>query len=262
MLRQQSGDHFVLLHAKRAGLRNLDAGDGKLQIQMPGASTPDVIPVDSADGTNTLSGLAPTSTAEPGRHRQRRHRCRGRSPFASEQLQRRWRRFHGLERHGRARIHQTGDGRECVGDRRRGAHLVRDQHRYVRDSGRDARPSSAPPAPTWPSPSRPDTTQISGAINTFVSSYNAVVQAINAQYAVDSNSQQGVLASDSTLSSIQSTLASDVNFSGTGQFEFINLASMGISMNDDGTLSRRFDNTQFVDHQQLSGLSSIFSELD
>ena len=83
----------------------------------------------------------------------------------------------------------------------------------------------------------PDTTQISGAINTFVSAYNAVVQAVNAQYSVNSSSQQGVLASDSTLASIQSTLASDANFSVSGNSSFINLASMGISTNDDGTLS-------------------------
>jgi flagellar hook-associated protein 2 len=83
----------------------------------------------------------------------------------------------------------------------------------------------------------PDTTQISDAISTFVSSYNAVVQAINAQYAVNSSSQQGVLADDSTLSSVQSELNSDVNFSSPSNPSFVNLASMGISMNDDGTLS-------------------------
>ena len=49
---------------------------------------------------------------------------------------------------------------------------------------------AAPPATNVAVTIAPDTTQISGAINTFVSSYNAVVQAINAQYAVDSNSRR------------------------------------------------------------------------
>ena len=83
----------------------------------------------------------------------------------------------------------------------------------------------------------PDTTQISDAVNTFVSAYNAVVQAINSQYTVNSSSQQGVLASDSTLASIQSTLSNDINFSDPTNPNYINLASMGINMNDDGTLT-------------------------
>jgi flagellar hook-associated protein 2 len=84
----------------------------------------------------------------------------------------------------------------------------------------------------------PDTTQATGAINNFVSAYNSVVQAINSQYAVDSSSgQQGILASDSTLATLQSMLANDVNASTTGNNGIVNLASLGVNMNNDGTLS-------------------------
>jgi len=84
----------------------------------------------------------------------------------------------------------------------------------------------------------PDTTQATAAVNTFVSAYNAVVQAVNAQYATDPTSgQTGVLASDSTLAAIQSSLANDVNYAISGNNGFVNLSSLGITTNDDGTLS-------------------------
>ena len=118
---------------------------GNFQILAPGVRLPpDDIPVDSADGTNTLSGLAAyingqnlgvtasVVATDAGGARLFRSRA---IPAAVAAISR-------SRRHGRARIHQTGHGAGCASaDSRRGAHLVRDQHRYVRDSGRDAQPS-------------------------------------------------------------------------------------------------------------------------
>jgi flagellar hook-associated protein 2 len=84
----------------------------------------------------------------------------------------------------------------------------------------------------------PDISQATTAINNFVSAYNAVVQAVNAQYTVTPGaSQQPPLLSDSSLSLVQSMLASDVNYTLTGNNGITSLASLGITVNNDGTLS-------------------------
>lgn len=211
---------------------------GSFQIQMAGASSPTTIPVDAADGTNTLNGLASYINSQ------------GLGVTASI-----------ITDAGGARLSLVSNNSGAAGDFTVSNDTV--GLGFTKPvTGADASVTvdgvpitsstntvtsaipgvtldllADPPGTTSTVTVAPDTTQASGAINDFVSSYNAVVQAINAQYAVDSNSQQGVLASDSTLASIQSTLANDVNFSAAGNGSFINLASMGISMNDDGTLS-------------------------
>jgi flagellar hook-associated protein 2 len=211
---------------------------GSFQIQVTGASSPTTIPVDSADGTNTLNGLASY--------------INGKNLGVTASV---------ITDSGGARLsiasNSSGSGGDfTVSNDTVGLGFTKPVTGINASVAVDGVPISsatntvtsaipgvtlnllsAPPATNVAVTVAPNTTQISGAINTFVSSYNAVVQAINAQYAVNSSSQQGVLASDSTLSSIQSTLASDINFSGSGNASFINLAGMGISTNDDGTLS-------------------------
>jgi len=83
-----------------------------------------------------------------------------------------------------------------------------------------------------------DTTRITGAINTFVDAYNRVISQINSQFKVDlTTNNEGPLASDSALRSLQSILLRDATYSVTGNSGLVNLASLGINMNDDGTLS-------------------------
>jgi flagellar hook-associated protein 2 len=87
-----------------------------------------------------------------------------------------------------------------------------------------------------------DTTDATTAINAFVTAYNAVVTAINQQFAVNpSTNNEGPLGSDSSVRTLQSSLLADVNYSISGNSGLVNLASLGISMNDNGTLS--VDNT-------------------
>jgi flagellar hook-associated protein 2 len=83
-----------------------------------------------------------------------------------------------------------------------------------------------------------DTSQITDAINTFVNAYNRVISDINEQYLVDtSTNTEGPLGSDSSLRTLQSMLLNDVTHSVTGNNGLVNLASLGINMNNDGTLT-------------------------
>ena len=80
------------------------------------------------------------------------------------------------------------------------------------------------------------TAGIKSALNDFVSAYNAVVKSINQQFTTDSSGNAGSLAGNSALRSLQSSLLSDAAYSiqGTG---IVGLASIGINMENDGTLT-------------------------
>ncbi len=94
----------------------------------------------------------------------------------------------------------------------------------------------------------PDTNQITNAVNNFVSAYNTVVSTINTQYVVDPTGATPVppLLSDISLSALQSSMLNDATYAVSvagwpnllgDKSETINLASMGINMNNDGTLT-------------------------
>jgi flagellar hook-associated protein 2 len=83
----------------------------------------------------------------------------------------------------------------------------------------------------------PDTNQIAQAITGFVSAYNNVVSDINQQFTFNSSTNsEGPLASDSALRSLQSSLLNDATYSLISGV-FTSLDSLGITTNDDGTLS-------------------------
>src|SRR5271166_6360218 len=81
-----------------------------------------------------------------------------------------------------------------------------------------------------------DTNQATQTINNFVSAYNTVINDINSQFAVDSNAQEGPLAGNSGLRSLQSQLLSAISYSVSGTGQYVNLQSMGLEMQDNGTL--------------------------
>ncbi len=89
----------------------------------------------------------------------------------------------------------------------------------------------------------PDTAQATTAINAFVVAYNTLITSINAEYSVDpTTNTEGPLGSDGSLRALQTSLMADVSFSFPdssvpGAAGFANLASLGISTNDDGTLT-------------------------
>ncbi|HLV88665.1 MAG TPA: flagellar filament capping protein FliD [Candidatus Sulfotelmatobacter sp.] len=83
-----------------------------------------------------------------------------------------------------------------------------------------------------------DATKAAAAVTNFVSAYNQVVNDINQQFTVNAaTNTQGPLGSDSSLRSLQTSLLNDVNYSVAGNSGLVNLAALGINMNDDGTLT-------------------------
>ena len=103
----------------------------------------------------------------------------------------------------------------------------------------------------------PNTSQVSTAINQFVSDYNTLITAINAQYSDTSGSGEGVLASDPAVRNLQSDLQNALDYLYTpasGSTTVSNLTSLGISVGKDGTLS--------VDSSTLnSALQNNFSDV-
>jgi flagellar hook-associated protein 2 len=85
----------------------------------------------------------------------------------------------------------------------------------------------------------PDTSAITSAVSSFVSAYNQVVTDINNQFAYSSSTgSQGPLGSDVGLENLQSSLLADATYAVSGNSSgYTNLASLGINMQNDGTLS-------------------------
>jgi len=84
----------------------------------------------------------------------------------------------------------------------------------------------------------PDANQATQAINNFVSAYNTVINDINTQFTVNpTTNSEGPLASDSDLRTLQTSLLNDVTYSVSGNSGLVNLSSLGINMNNDGTLT-------------------------
>jgi flagellar hook-associated protein 2 len=84
-----------------------------------------------------------------------------------------------------------------------------------------------------------DTNQITNAVNNFVSAYNAVVSTINTQYVVDPTGATPAppLESDLSLRSLQTSILNDVADAIGDNSGYVNLASLGINSNNDGTLT-------------------------
>jgi len=101
----------------------------------------------------------------------------------------------------------------------------------------------------------PDATGASTAIQNFVTAYNAVVGSINSQYTLDSNGNEGVLGGDPMLETLQSALLNLVSATTSAAGPaYTNLQSLGIEMQDDGTLQ--------VDTSTLStALSSDYTDV-
>lgn len=73
----------------------------------------------------------------------------------------------------------------------------------------------------------PDTSQATQTIDNFVSAYNTVINDINSQFAVDANGNEGALAGNSGLRSLQSQLLSAISYSVSGAGPIRELAVYG-----------------------------------
>ncbi len=107
-----------------------------------------------------------------------------------------------------------------------------------------------------------DTQAATQAVNDFVSSYNTVIQELNAQLSVTQNSDGSTsanpLESDGTVSLVQQQLMNFMTQSFGTDSTYTTLGSLGISMNNDGTLS--VDSTQLSAalNSDYSGVLSFF----
>jgi len=86
-----------------------------------------------------------------------------------------------------------------------------------------------------------DASQVSTAINQFVTDYNTAIGLVNSQFSMSSTTNaQGVLGSDPTVRSLQTTLEQAINYvnkPASGTTSVTTLSDLGITMANDGTLS-------------------------
>ena len=88
----------------------------------------------------------------------------------------------------------------------------------------------------------PDSTAVDNAVYNFVTEYNTVISDINKQFTYNSSTKtEGPLGSDTSLRVLQSSLLNDVAYATTDSTSqssgLSTLAALGITMNDDGTLT-------------------------
>lgn len=103
-----------------------------------------------------------------------------------------------------------------------------------------------------------DTASATNAINNFVGAYNQAIQDINAQFAVQSDGTGGgPLEADGTLRDAQSQLLSAVAFATAGSGG-LNLASIGVNLNDDGTLSVNSGTLQTTLKTKFAAVQNFF----
>jgi flagellar hook-associated protein 2 len=81
-----------------------------------------------------------------------------------------------------------------------------------------------------------DTSQAATTLNNFITAYNTVIKDINTQYTADGSGNEGPLASDSSLRTLQTQLMAAVTYSIKGTGQFVNLHSLGVEMQNDGAL--------------------------
>jgi flagellar hook-associated protein 2 len=105
----------------------------------------------------------------------------------------------------------------------------------------------------------PDVTQQETAINAFVTAYNTVVADLNTQFAISATSnQQGPLATDSTIELAQGQILGAASFATTGNGAINSLADLGISVNNDGTLSVNSSQLGAALQSNASAVQSFF----
>jgi len=108
-----------------------------------------------------------------------------------------------------------------------------------------------------------DTDKAKQAIADFVSNYNTLIGAINSQFTYDEAKQSaGVLAGDASVRGMQSTLLSAMSYAVVGNPNLTTLRSVGVEMNDDGTLAV---NEEVLDQNlatHFSDVKSFFQSTD
>ncbi|HVM94664.1 MAG TPA: flagellar filament capping protein FliD [Terriglobales bacterium] len=105
----------------------------------------------------------------------------------------------------------------------------------------------------------PDSTAVNNAVDNFVTEYNTVIDDIKKQFTVNpSTNSEGPLGADSNLRLLQSSLLNDAAYTTGDSLStssgYSSLAALGISMNDDGTLTV---NTATLDNAVTSNPAAL-----
>ena len=103
-----------------------------------------------------------------------------------------------------------------------------------------------------------DSSAISSAVQTFVSSYNSLIQDVNSQFAYSSTTGiAGTLQGDSVIQGLQAELLNATNYTAGGN-PYATLTSLGITTNNDGTLSLDSATLNSAIQNNSSAVTSFF----
>jgi len=103
-----------------------------------------------------------------------------------------------------------------------------------------------------------DVTAATAAVTAFVNAYNTVVGNVNQEYAVGANGAQGPLGGDSTLGILQDMLLGSGSYSDGSTSGIATLADLGITMNNDGTLTLDSGTLQGAMQSNFSAVQNFF----
>jgi flagellar hook-associated protein 2 len=103
----------------------------------------------------------------------------------------------------------------------------------------------------------PDATQASSAVSGFVTAYNAVISDVNQEFKLGSNGAEGPLAGDPAVAELQSQLLSVGSYT-SGGAGVATLADLGITMNNDGTLTLNTSTLNSAVQNNYSGVQAFF----
>ena len=108
----------------------------------------------------------------------------------------------------------------------------------------------------------PDMARAAQAVTDFVTAYNTVITTINGQFVVNtSTNTAGPLAGNSSLRALQTSLLSDITYSLTGNNGLVSLASIGVDMKNDGTLTVNNSELDSVLKTQFSDVQNLFQSI-
>jgi flagellar hook-associated protein 2 len=108
---------------------------------------------------------------------------------------------------------------------------------------------SASPGTSVTITATPDSSTVSSAINQFVTDYNKLIGEVNSEFTYNSSSTSAPpLEGDSAVEMLQNFLLGAGSYSSSGSGSISTLGTLGISMNNDGTLS--VDSTTLSDAMQ------------
>ncbi len=102
-----------------------------------------------------------------------------------------------------------------------------------------------------------DNSSVESAMSTFVSAYNKVVGDLNTQEGKDASGNAEPLFGSSTLATLQNTLEQAITFAQSSG-SITSLTQLGITMNNDGTLTLNNDTLDSVLNSNFSGVVNFF----